>query len=904
MPVVTPEDIEEIDAPRPDPPWAYLKSVATTLTEQAKGQAQGPQVIHAFRQTLTDGDTQLKARFADDESVEPLIRDRARLVDLILRNAWQLHVGHEFPDIALLAVGGYGRGELNLCSDIDVMILLPKSESMAWQSKLEGFLTFMWDIGMEVGHSVRTIDECQREASGDVTIATTLIEARLLAGPENLFESMRRALSYDKVWPTREFFEAKVAEQTARHAKYHDTAYNLEPNVKASPGGLRDIQTIGWVAKRYFGADSLDELVTHGFLTRAELRKLKTAQAFLWKVRFALHVLTGRREDRILFDHQIKLANMFGYEDATYTKAVEQFMQRYYRTAMDVSLLNELLLQLFREAILSDPNEAPTPINPRFQVRGAHLEVVSEDVFDRYPSALLEIFVVLEQHPEIRGVRAATIRHLTRHLWLIDEEFRQHPRNHRLFFEILRAPVGVTHELRRMNLYGVLGRYIPAFGRIVGRMQYDLFHAYTVDAHTLFVVSNLRRLAMPKYDHELPELSRIMQALPKPELAYLSALFHDIAKGRGGDHSELGAVDAETFCLEQGLSRYDARLVAWLVNNHLIFSMTAQKKDISDPKIIHEFAQHVGDQTHLDHLYVLTASDVRGTNPKLWNNWKASLFAEFYERTKRALRRGLENPIDKDELIAETQTQANELLRQQGFDLTRIESIWKHFTDTYFIRHTPDEVAWHTRLLARREADDNAPLVAVEQQTGRGGTAILTYTPHSQHSFAHTTALLDQVGLNIVDARIMPTANGFSVDTYHVLEDDGREFTDARRIRELETQLTKVLSNPDDEALKVTRRAPRQVRMFSTNTQINFNEDDVNHRTVLELIAGDRPGLLCEVGKVFMNERVAIHNAKIMTVGERAEDVFFVTDNKGALLSDAARKQLRERLITTLDQRT
>lgn len=904
MPVVTPEDIEEIDATRPDPPWSYLKSVAVTLTEQAKGQAQGPQVIQAFRQTLADGDTQLKARFADDESVEPLIRDRARLVDLILRNAWQLHVGHEFPDIALLAVGGYGRGELNLCSDIDVMILLPKSESLAWQSKLEGFLTFMWDIGMEVGHSVRTIDECQREASGDVTIATTLIEARLLTGPENLFESMRRALSYDKVWPTREFFEAKVAEQTARHAKYHDTAYNLEPNVKASPGGLRDIQTIGWVAKRYFGADSLDELVTHGFLTRAELRKLKTAQAFLWKVRFALHVLTGRREDRILFDHQIKLANMFGYEDATYTKAVEQFMQRYYRTAMDVSLLNELLLQLFREAILSDPNEAPTPINPRFQVRGAHLEVVSDDVFDRYPSALLEIFVVLEQHPEIRGVRAATIRHLTRHLWLIDEEFRQHPRNHRLFFEILRAPVGVTHELRRMNLYGVLGRYIPAFGRIVGRMQYDLFHAYTVDAHTLFVVSNLRRLAMPKYDHELPELSRIMQALPKPELAYLSALFHDIAKGRGGDHSELGAVDAETFCLEQGLSRYDARLVAWLVNNHLIFSMTAQKKDISDPKIIHEFAQHVGDQTHLDHLYVLTASDVRGTNPKLWNNWKASLFAEFYERTKRALRRGLENPIDKDELIAETQTQANELLRQQGFDLARIESIWKHFTDTYFIRHTPDEVAWHTRLLARRESSDNAPLVAVEQQSGRGGTAILTYTPHSQHSFAHTTALLDQVGLNIVDARIMPTANGFSVDTYHVLEDDGREFTDARRIRELETQLTKVLSNPDDEALKVTRRAPRQVRMFSTNTQINFNEDEINHRTVLELIAGDRPGLLCEVGKVFMNERVAIHNAKIMTVGERAEDVFFVTDEKGALLNEAARKQLQERLVTTLDQRT
>ncbi len=379
-------------------------------------------------------------------------------------------------------------------------------------------------------------------------------------------------------------------------------------------------------------------------------------------------MLTNRREDRLLFDHQIRLAKMFGYEDATYTLAVEQFMQRYYRTAMDVSLLNEMLLQLFREAILTGPNAAPVPVNPRFQIRNDYVEITHDDVFDRYPSALLELFVVIEQNPAIRGVRASTIRQLTRHLWLIDEEFRQHPRNHRLFFEILRAPTGVTHELRRMNLYGVLGRYIPAFGRIVGRMQYDLFHAYTVDAHTLFVVSNLRRLAMAKYDHEFPELSRIMQSLPKQELAYLAAIFHDIAKGRGGDHSELGSVDAEAFCLEQGLSLYDARLVAWLVRNHLVLSVTAQKKDISDPKVIHEFAKLVGDQNHLDYLYVLTVADVRGTNPKLWNNWKASLFAGFYQRTREALRRGLESPIDQDQLIAETQARARELIGREGLD--------------------------------------------------------------------------------------------------------------------------------------------------------------------------------------------------------------------------------------------
>jgi [protein-PII] uridylyltransferase len=916
MPVVTPEDLEEFTATVVDPSWDYLNSLQHSLSgAQLAGKAAStqprtpPQVtgvvgdVAVFRTALSEGDNRLKQRFLDDEPVERLVRDRARLVDALLKTAWQLHAGEYAREIDLIAVGGYGRGELNLCSDIDIMILLPKSEATPWQANLEGFLTFMWDIGLEVGHSVRTIDECQRESAADVSVATTLIEARLLAGPEQLFEAMRRALAPERVWPTRDFFEAKVAEQTTRHHRYHDTAYNLEPNVKSSPGGLRDIQTIGWVAKRHFGADSLDELVDHGFLTKSELRKLKTAQSFLWKIRFALHVLTNRREDRLLFDHQIRLAKMFGYEDATYTLAVEQFMQRYYRTAMDVSLLNEMLLQLFREAILSDPNVAPIPVNARFQIRNDYLEIASEDVFDRYPSALLELFVVIEQHPEIRGVRAATIRQLTRHLWLIDEEFRQHPRNHRLFFEILSAPVGVTHELRRMNLYGVLGRYIPAFGRVVGRMQYDLFHAYTVDAHTLFVVSNLRRLAIPKYDHEFPELSRIMQSLPKQELAYLAAIFHDIAKGRGGDHSELGSVDAEAFCLEQGLSRYDARLVAWLVRNHLILSVTAQKKDISDPTVLHAFAKLVGDQTHLDYLYVLTVADVRGTNPKLWNNWKSSLFAEFYQRTKQALRRGLESPIDQEELIAETQARAHELIGRAGLPGARVTEMWQRFTEAYFMRHTPEEIAWHTRLLVERDDTDSASLVSVQQQSGRGGTAITTYTPQTQHSFARTTGILDQLGLTIVDARITPIADGFSLDVYHVLEDTGAEISDPVRTRDIEQHLAHALAKPDDASVTVTRRAPRQVRMFTTPTQITFSDDPVNRRTIVELIAGDRPGLLSQIGKVFLAEHVNIYTSKIMTVGERAEDVFYVGDEKGRPLSTQAREQLALRLAESLDRR-
>ncbi|HZF14520.1 MAG TPA: [protein-PII] uridylyltransferase [Steroidobacteraceae bacterium] len=897
MNAVIPEDAEDGGAPATaETHWLYLETIPSRL-------AAGGHSLAAFRAALEHGDKELRERFSRDEPVEQLVRDRARLVDALLVAAWTHDAGRETRDLALIAVGGYGRGELHPASDIDVLILVPKTESTAWQQGLERFLATLWDMGLEIGHSVRTIDDCQRESLADISTASTLFEARLLAGPEPLFSAMRRALAPESLWSSAEFFEAKVKEQQQRHARHHDTAYNLEPNVKTGPGGLRDIQTIGWVAKRHFGTDTLDELVKHGFLTGNELRKLRNAQAFLWKVRFALHVTTGRREDRLLFDHQAKLATLFGYEDATYTLAVEQFMQRYYRTVMDVSLLNELLLQLFREAILQKSTPS-VPLNARFQIRNEYLEVTGPEVFARNPGALLELFALLQQHPEVRGVRAETIRLVGRNLWLIDEEFRQNPRHHRLFIEILRAPQGVTHELRRMNLYGVLGRYIPAFGRIVGRMQYDLFHAYTVDAHTLFVVSNLRRFAMPKYDHEFPSLSRIMKALPRPELVYLAALFHDIAKGRGGDHSELGAVDAEAFCLEQGLGRYDARLVAWLVKNHLILSMTSQKKDTSDPKVIHDFAHTVGDQTHLDHLYLLTVADVRGTNPKLWNSWKSSLFEEFYERTKRALRRGLESPIDQDELIAETQGTARELLATAKVVPSAVQHVWKHLTDTYFLRHTPEEIAWHTALIAQREAaGDEGPLVSVRQQSERGGTAIFTYTPHRQHSFARTTAVLDQLGLNILDARITPTANGFSIETYLVLEGSGVAIADTDRIREIENALTNNLHQPDGADLMVTRRAPRQVRLFATATQVNLSHDARNDRTILDLVTGDRPGLLSVIGRIFMTERVDIHGARIVTVGERAEDVFYVTGEDGQPLTEAAGQRLAARLVESLDRR-
>jgi len=861
------------------------------------------QTIADRRAELESADQALKSRFLAGESVVRLVHERSRHVDELLRELWHEHAPGLVDTVALVAVGGYGRGELHPHSDVDIMLLLPATLQRADEEQLAAFVTSLWDAGLEIGHSVRTVEQCHDEAGSDLTVATTLMEARLLDGPQSLFIAMEEAVGPDRVWPSNRFFEEKRKEQISRHHRYDDTAYNLEPNVKGSPGGLRDIQMIGWVAKRHFGCDTFRELVDHEFLTPGQLRRLEEGQAFLWRVRFALHVLTGRREDRILFDYQIKLAEMLGYEDATYTLAVEQLMQKYYRTVMDLSRLNEMLLQLFEEAILLDPNAEPVQLNDRFQVRNGFLETADRNVFRRDPSALLELFVLLQNNPDIRGVSAYTVGLIKRSLNLIDEEFRQNPRNHRLFLSILRAPEGVTHELRRMNLYGVLGLYLPAFGRIVGRMQYDLFHAYTVDEHTLFVVSNLRRFALSRFDDEYPDCSRIMQQLEKPEILYLAGLFHDIAKGRGGDHSELGAVDAESFCLEHGLGKYDAATVAWLVRNHLILSMTAQKKDIGDPDVINEFAALVGDQLHLDYLYLLTVADVRGTNPKLWNSWKASLFRDLYDLTSRAMRRGLENPIDRELLVSETQEQARGELRATGLDDARIDAVWSLLDEDYFIRHKANEIVWHTEWLADSDTDSKVGLIDVRRKPGSDGVEAVLYTPQSRHTFAHATAVVDELGMTIVDARIVPLQNGYSLDSYIFMELDRRMEVDDARINKIRRMLTRVLTADDHEVTQVTRAVPRQARMFTTKTTVDFLRVSRQGKNVLELVAADRPGLLSKVGQVFLKHGVDIHTAKIMTIGERAEDVFYIAHESGAPLDAAAQEALRNGLIERLDDR-
>jgi [protein-PII] uridylyltransferase len=823
------------------------------------------------------------------------------VIDQLLLHLWRAHASNCAAAACLVAVGGYGRGELHPCSDIDIMLLLPENLPEQCEPELSGFVTALWDIGLDIGHSVRTVGQCFEQATQDLTVATTLIEARLLDGPDSLFEEMQDAIAPDKLWSPADFFAEKRKEQIARHHRYGDTAYNLEPNVKGSPGGLRDIQMIGWVAKRHFGVDTFNELVAHEFLTPGQVKRLHDGQAFLWRVRFALHVMTGRREDRILFDHQIRLAEMLGYEDATYTLAVEQLMQRYYRTVMDLSRLNEMLLQLFEEAILMDPSASPEGLNERFQVKNGFLQTVDDNVFLNDPSALLELFLLLQQNPDVRGVSAYTIGLIKRNLHLIDEEFRQNPRNHRLFLAILGAPEGVTHELRRMNLYGVLGLYIPAFGRIVGRMQYDLFHSYTVDEHTLFVVSNLRRFALARFDHEYPHCSRIMQDLEKPEIAYLSGLFHDIAKGRGGDHSELGAVDAEAFCLEHGLSQYDARTVAWLVRNHLILSTTAQKKDIGDPDVINEFASLVRDPTHLDFLYILTVADVRGTNPKLWNSWKATLFRDLYELTSRALRRGLENPIDRDQLILEKKSEARQALGDAGVDDLHIDRVWSLFDESYFLRHRPDEIAWHTEWLADSDTDSEFGLVDVRRQEKGDGVEAVLYTPRTHPTFAHATAVLDELGMTIVDARIMPIENSYSLDSFIFMELDKHIEIDEARINKIRRSLTRVLTANEENIATVTRAASRQVRVFKTATSVTFIENPADGQTVMELVSADRPGLLSKVGQTFLEQEIDIAAAKIMTIGERAEDVFYICNRDGSALSHGAQDELRDAIVSILE---
>ena len=863
--------------------------------------------IAAFKKVIRKAREVLDARFLAGQDIRSLIEGRAWFVDQILRAAWGRFDWSNEAQIALVAVGGYGRGELHPYSDIDLLILLDNNDQEIFRDAIERFLTLLWDIGLEVGQSVRSVRECAEEARADLTVITNLMESRTIAGPERLRQNMLKVTSPSEMWPSKEFFLAKRNEQATRHSKYNNTEYNLEPNVKGSPGGLRDIQTILWIARRQFGSLNLSAILDQGFLTEGEYSLLVAGQEFIWRVRYGLHMLAGRAEDRLLFDHQRSLAALLGYEDSDAKLAIERFMQKYYRVVMSISELSDLVGQHFAEVILweGDSGDA-VPLNSRFLVRDGYLEVADDSVFKRRPFAILEIFVLLAQHPDIQGVRAETIRLLRDHRHLIDDEFRSDIRNTSLFVELFKCKEGIHRNLRRMNRYGILGRYLPEFGHIVGQMQHDLFHIYTVDAHTLNVIKYLRKLSKPGVAEKYPLASKLVERLPKPELIYIAGLYHDIAKGRGGDHSELGAVDAQEFCVRHKLPAWDTRLVVWLVENHLVMSTTAQRKDLSDPQVINDFAQQVGDETHLDYLYVLTVADINATNPTLWNSWRASLLRQLYTETKRALKRGLENPLGREEQIRQTQRAALDSLVRNGTDPDDAEQLWSQLGDDYFMRHSSVDVAWHTEAIIEHPSD-GGPLVLIKETTQRefeGGTQIFIYAPDQHDFFAVTVAAMDQLNLNIHDARIITSSSQFTLDTYIVLDADGSPIgNDPERTEEIRQGLITALRNPADYLTIIQKRVPRQLKHFAFPPQVTIHNDMQRPQTIIEVVAPDRPGLLARIGQLFLDFDLSVQNAKIATLGERVEDVFFVTNADNQPLSDPQLcTRLQQAMIKQLTQ--
>jgi len=848
--------------------------------------SEGLSVGRAYGRALATLDSRLDERLQSGADAHEIVPARARAVDALLIDAWQRHLPPDSEDLALVAVGGYGRGELQPASDVDILVLLASGAENRHRSAIEGFLTLLWDVGLDLGQSVRTVRQCVQAARDDVTIATNLMESRRLCGADDLYGKMRAATGPDRIWPSDRFFRAKLEEQVARHRKFDNTAYRLEPNIKEGPGGLRDIQMVGWVAKRHFGARTLAELVDHGFLTRDEYRRLEAGQELLWRIRWCLHRLTGRREDRLLFDHQQELARRFGEEDPSPNRAVEAFMQRYYRAVIELQRLNELLLQFFREAILESRDRQPVrPLNERFQVRGRTLETTHSDVFRQWPPAILEMFVLMARNHDIRGIRAETLRRLRDDLDVIDEDVRGDPASHRLLLELLREPHHVPRQLFRMNRYGVLGAFLPTFDRIVGRMQYDLFHAYTVDEHTLRVMRNLMHFRSREEPERFGLCCDLMQQVGEPELLYLAALFHDIAKGREGDHSELGAEEAERFCREIGLSSVQSGLVGWLVRHHLLMSMTAQRRDISDPAVIHEFARQVSSIGHLNHLYLLTVADICATNPSLWNSFKDNLLQELHTQAMQALWRGLDNPIDKDERIVEVQAQARELLAEQHVDPEAIDSLWEDLGETYFLRHNADEIGWHTRALIEHGDSDEA-LILLRRETQRGSTELFVSRPDHRYRFALVTAILDRMRLSVVDARILTSRSERTMDTYLVLEADGEPIADEHRIEDIRRGLARALATPDRLPSGSGRRASRRLRHFEVPLRMETEHNRELGVTAVEITASDRPGLLSSIARAFLDAGVRVHNARVATVGERIDDVFFVTDERNRPLDD------------------
>ena len=883
-----------------------LDDILGTL-EQELAETQLP--IPLFKQAISDARESLTAQFHQGADTDELIRSHAAFMDGIMRLAWQRFTWNENlrswrkSRISLIAVGGYGRSELLPHSDIDLLILTERNNQTTHRANIQSFITLLWDIGLEVGHSVRSVGECRTQAKFDVTVLTAMLESRTIVGDDELLQKMHKQIAPRRVWASKAFYIAKREEQRERHQGSAHTESSLEPNVKTSPGGLRDIQTLVWVALRQYGTSSFSELAEQGILTQAESDSLMQARSHLWRIRFALHIIAGRDENRLLFEHQQRIAGLFGFEDGEQL-AVEQFMQEYYRTAIRVNVINDTMMQYFEEVIVHINKRLNVrPINERFRLVNSHLDVTSEDVFDQHPSALLEMFVLAGSDKSIEGMRASTIRLAQRSRSLIDDSFRANPENAALFMKVLGSEERLFTQLRRMARWGLLGRYLPEFGRVIGQMQFDLFHIYTVDAHTLQVVRNMRRFRYKNNEQQFPVAAHIHARLPRVELLYISGLYHDIAKGMGGDHSELGVGIARDFCERHQLSTWETNLVCWLVRNHLVMSTTAQRKDIQDPEVIHEFATFVGDKVKLDYLYALTVADINATNPTMWNGWRASLMRQLYSETKKALRHGLENLVDRDEYVQDVQDQVLTKLEGHDHKEVTVRQLWEGLDDDYFVRQREPDIFWQTEaILAHKQSDQ--PLIAVHDDRSRrsdaGFTQVFVHLKSRRNLFVAIVTALDHLGLDIVDAGAAVSASEMAFLTFTVLDAEGQPVGDkAIRVEKIRKTIADYLEQEDIRMVQ-NRRTPRVLKQFKQKTQVSVSQEvDL---TALEVITPDRPGLLSLVASIFMDLEINLISARITTLGERVEDVFYISDASGDPITDKDLiQELQDRICRELD---
>ena len=811
-----------------------------------------------------------------------LLRAHARLVDEHLRAMWQMLAMPQ--DVALVAVGGYGRGALFPRSDIDLLILLPQEADETLQQRLEELLGMLWDIGLEVGHSTRTVAHCVAEAA-DVTVQTNLLEARLITGAPPLFEELRHTLA--RHLQQRTFYLAKQQEQAQRHARFMDADYNLEPNLKESPGGLRDLQTVLWISQACGLGDTWRELAKAGMITGQEARAIAQHETLLQNLRIRLHYLANRREDRLLFDYQTALAEQMHIVASGTRRASEHMMQRYYRTKQAVLQLNAVLLQNLRAYLFPEASTLH-PLNARFLAHGDLLEARDEMLFEREPSAILESFLLLEQHPQLSGFSASTLRALWRARHRMDAAFRRNPHNRALFMSILRQPQGLTHVLRRMNQNGILGRYLPAFGRIVGQMQHDLFHVYTVDEHILMVVRNLRRFMLAEYAHEYPLCSKLISDFARPEVLYIAGLFHDIAKGRGGDHSLLGREDAVRFCKQHGLTREDSELVVYLVQHHLTMSATAQKQDLTDQDVIAAFAAEVKNDRYLVALYLITVADIRGTSPKVWNAWKGKLLEDLFWATRRYMMGG--KIADQ---VGEIRARAQEMLSLYAIAPEVYATLWAQLDAEYFLRQEAQEIAWHTRQLAHR-VNNILPVVKARLSRIGEGMQVMVYSPDQPYLFARICGFFARLNYNILEAKVHTTQHGYALDSFLVMDaaNDKTVYRDVMSY--IEHELTREISSVESPVAPKAGRISRQLKHFPITPEVNL-APDARGNHLLSIIAGDRPGLLARIAQVLARHGMEVRSAKINTLGARAEDVFHLASAR--LTETQAITALREELL-------